>query len=427
MTATLTVTPEDALYDTPRRIAGAGLAPGAEVALHAWSTQPDGRRWESRAVFRADAEGGFDLTRDAPVAGDYEGVSAMGPVWSQAPAGTPAGTPLDPVAPVVTQLRATSGGQVAEARLVQTLLAPGVTRQTVRTDGLVGTLFTPAGPSPHPAVMQLNGSNGGVNEPIAALLAAHGFATLTLGYFNIEGRPRYISNTPLEYFAEGLDWLRRTVRPAGDFVAVLGASRGGELALLLGATFPERISAVVGYVPGAYVHSGQSAADPAVGRDGPCWTLGGKPLPHLWQDNRTASWKPYDEMPPPGRHAAGVMTALADPEATARARIPVERIGGPVLLIAGTDDGSWPADLYAQTVADTLVRAGHSHEVTNLRYEGAGHAIRYPVQPTTQVTYRHPVSGRLNTTGGTAKLNAEASAAAWPEVIAFLRRAAGRY
>ena len=65
--------------------------------------------------------------------------------------------------------------------------------------------------------------------------------------------------------------MRREVKPAHDFVALSGQSRGGELVLLLGSLFPDKVSAVIGYVPSALVHGGQAAADPAVGRDGPAW------------------------------------------------------------------------------------------------------------------------------------------------------------
>ena len=174
-----------------------------------------------------------------------------------------------------------------------------MTRQDVREHGLVGTLYLPPGAAPgsHPAVLILNGSGGGINEPRAALYASRGYAAFALAYFKAPGLSDYISNTPLEYFQSGLRWLRDKVRLQHDFVAVSGQSRGGELVLLLGATFPTEVSAVVAYVPGAVVHSGQNACDPKIGREGPTWLLGGKPLPHVWENNRTATWAPFDEAP----------------------------------------------------------------------------------------------------------------------------------
>jgi fermentation-respiration switch protein FrsA (DUF1100 family) len=271
--------------------------------------------------------------------------------------------------------------------------------------------------------MVLNGSNGGINEPRAALYASHGYAALALAYFRAPGLSDYISNTPLEYFQQGMDWIRQHVRPAHDFVALSGQSRGGELVLLLGATFPEAVSAVVAYVPGAVVHSGQNAADPKVGRDGPAWLLGGKPVTHVWENNRYATWKPFDDGPPPHRHERAILTALQDQDAVARARIRVENIQGPVMCLSGTDDGSWPSSFYSRMVCDALHAAHHPYPVKWLDFKNAGHAILFPYVPTTQLVYAHPVSGRISTGGGEPAANAMADEQSWAGVQRFLNEA----
>jgi dienelactone hydrolase len=424
----LLVEPPDALLDVPRRIRVEGAPPGAALRLAIETDWPDGGRWAGAATFLADAEGVVDATRDAPAEGGYAGVSAMGLIWSQekrVAASTADATGPLAANPVQSRLTAEAGPLRATASMTARFAAHGVTRRELRENGLVGTLFLPAGEGPHPAVLVLYGSGGGINEPRAALLASHGFAALALGYFGAPGLPRYISNTPLEMFARGIDWLRATVSPPGGFVAVSGQSRGGELALLLGATFPDRVSAVVAYVPGAVVHGAMSAADPAQGgRDGPAWTLEGRPIPHVWQNNRMASWAPYDEAAAPRRHAHGVETALADTAAVAAARIPVERIRGPVLSISGTDDGSWPSTRYAEMVEQALTEANHPWPHAHLAFEGAGHAISHPYQPTTHIAWPHPVSGIVTTGGGTPAANARASEASWHAMLTFLRGAA---
>ncbi|OZI75128.1 acyl-CoA thioester hydrolase/BAAT C-terminal domain-containing protein [Bordetella genomosp. 12] len=425
MTAlTLSIEPADALIDVPRRIVVRGAQPGAEVSLSA-TTSRAGVAWRAQASFRADAQGTVDTTRDAATGGSYEGVSPMGLIWSQVPevAGRRE-TFNQPVTDALnTEVQASSQGSSATGGFVQRLAGAGVTRREVRAEGLVGTLYLPAGEGPHPAVMILNGSGGGINEPRAALYASHGYAAFALGYFKAPGLSDYISNTPLEYFQRGLQWLRREVRPLHDFVAISGQSRGGELVLLLGATFPEAVSAVVAYVPGAVVHSGQNAADPQVGREGPTWLLDGKPLPHVWENNRTASWKPFDDGPAPHRHERAILTALQDPEAVARARIPVERIQGPVMMLSATDDGSWPSSLYSRMVRDRLAETGHAHDVRWLDFENGGHLIVFPYVPTTQMVYAHPVSGKISTSGGNPRDNARADEASWAGVLAFLHDA----
>lgn len=432
----LSVTPAQALIDVPRRIVAAGLLPGERVTLRSRTVRGPGVVWEAAADFVVAADGTVDLTRDAPVAGSYEGVSAMGLLWSQvpqdgrAPREVFAVEPSDALHTTVSLER--PGGQGSEpvltAELTQWLAAPGVTRREVREGGLVGTLFTPApradGLSP-PVVVVLNGSGGGINEPRAALYASHGYAALALGYFKAPGLPDHISNTRLEYFEQALEWVHHSLRPHGGQVVLSGQSRGGELVLLLGSMFPQWVSAVIAYVPGAVVHSAQNACDPALGpdsRNGPAWLYRGEPLPHLWENNRTATWQPWDEGPEPRRHANALLTALQDPQAVARAAIAVERIAGPVMLLSASDDGSWPSSLYSRMVVDRLARHGHPHAVEHLDFEGAGHSIVFPFVPTTQLVYAHPVSGRRSTTGGAPAANARADAESWPAVRAFLDR-----
>lgn len=425
----LTVEPAGAMIDQPRRIVAAGAPPGAQLVIST-QTLRAGHPWLSRAVFRADAGGVVDLTRDAPLGGDYDGVAPMGLIWSQT---CPTGGARDhaqfnasTAEPLLTRITATCGADSARAELVQHLIAPGVTREEIRRDGVVGVLYRPAGAGPHPAVMFLNGSNGGVNEPRAALMASRGYAALTLAYFGYEGVQKYISNTALEYFANALDWLRATLAPRDGFVAVSGQSRGGELALLLASTFPDKVSAVAGWVPSAFVHGGQAAADPALGRDGPSWRLDGRALTHIWQENRAASWAPYDEGQPPRRNSKAMVTALGDPQATARARIPVERIAGPVLLISGGDDGAWPSDIYSLLVASSLAAAGHPHEVRWENWPQAGHSILFPHVPTTRIASVHPVSGVMTTNGGTPRANAAANEGAWAAMCDWLDRACAK-
>ena len=79
---------------------------------------------------------------------------------------------------------------------------------------------------------------------------------------------------PLEYFARALRRLR--ARPDVDLrrVAVIGVSRGGEAALLIGATYPRLVHGVVALVPSNVVNptlDGHSAA----------WTVHGRPVPHV--------------------------------------------------------------------------------------------------------------------------------------------------
>jgi len=428
-TPVFSIDPIHGLIDEPRRIIISGLAPDELVAISARTQRAGGIVWMSQATFMADAHGMIDLTRDAPVGGDYAEVSAMGLIWSQQPVDGASAElfPDDVMEPLLTKLTAeTADGVQAEAELYQRFAAQGVERREIREDGLVGTLFTPSGQGPHPVVMVLNGSGGGINEPRAALLASRGYQAFALAYFKAPGLSPFITETPLEYLEAGLNWVRRELQPKDGFVAVSGQSRGGELALLLGATFPDLVSAVIAFVPGAMVHGAQGAGDPARGGwQGATWTRGGVPLPHLWQDNSAVHWHPWAGDAPPSRHHSVFFEGLKDRELATRARIPVENIAGSVLLISGRDDRAWPSSLYSRMVVSTLRRHDHPHLVRHLDFDDAGHAINLPIVPSTQLVRVHPVSKVPYTNGGTPSGNAKANDGSWRGMLAFLDEVSG--
>jgi dienelactone hydrolase len=426
----LHVEPVSALVDQPRRIELSGFTPGAQLVLRSTLEHPDGSRWESTADFVADAGGQVNVARAVPLQGDWQLPDASAPLWSQRRvSGVTRPALSEALAPLMVSLHAEDEhGRQASAQLELLFMAPGVTRRDVDEQGLAGALFVPDGAGPHPLVLVLAGSGGGLHEQRAALYAAHGYAALALGYFKTPGRPDHIGDMPLEYFENALRWSRCTLAPRHGFVAVSGVSRGGELALLLGATYPQWVSAVIAYVPSAYLHGTLRAGRPDQARDATVWTRAGQALPNAWKDNPYADWTRFDQPLQAGtpiRQAAAFQSIMRGVDHVAAARIPVERIGGPVLLISGTDDGFWPSTHYAERVTDTLHAHAHAWPVEHVVGVGAGHAIGLPQLPATLIAKPHPVSGVVLDGGGTAAANAQASARSWSRVLGFLAHAAG--
>ena len=414
------------LADQPIAIELRGFGPNEVVEVVSRRRDLMNNAWRGWARFRTDGQGAVDLRSQAPIEGSYDGISPMGLFWSMVL--EEARGPDDPerditeVLSVTLKARALKGAGKAEVEVKRTFVASGVTDCWLREDGLVGRLFLPPGDGPHPAVVVLSGSSGGVNLPVAALLASHGFATLALGYFGMEGLPPTLDAIPLEYFARAIAWLRRQAGVRDDFVGAVGASRGGELALLLGATFPE-VRAVVAYVPSAVLHSGLSRAGED-GRPGPAWTHKGSPLPWLQQENRATENGCVDWSAPPFALTPLFESSLRDPAAVARAMIPVERIKGPVLMISGTDDRMWPSRALADLAMRRLSEHKHPHPFEHLVYEGAGHMIFPPFAPTTRRHSVHPVLDVGLAFGGSAAADAMACIDSWPRVLAFLEAAA---
>ncbi|HEV8393914.1 MAG TPA: acyl-CoA thioester hydrolase/BAAT C-terminal domain-containing protein [Vicinamibacterales bacterium] len=295
-------------------------------------------------------------------------------------------------------------------------LNPNVHMIQVREDGLVGSLYLPGTSPPWPAVIVVGGSSPGIFGVLGLMLASEGFAALALGYFGMPGLPPTFERIPLEYFGAALRWLarRNDIRP--DAIAVAGASRGGELALLLAATYPE-IRAAISWVGSGLVYGGvvSMGAAPVAG-----WTRDGVDLPFA---GFVPSAVKMDA--PPVSLTPGFLAALDDTAAVAAAEIPVERINGPVLLISGTDDAVWPATTLSEFAERRLRAHGHPHAVEHLVYEGAGHIIGPPVPGMTfNITHAvHPIIGLDFAFGGTPEKNTAASVDSWPRIIAFLNQA----
>ena len=198
----LEIQPTDALVDATVSIRLRGLIAEQQVTLRAEMADYLGCAWASRATFVADRHGCVDVANQRPVAGTYDRPDPMGLFWSMMPVeGTePRGYASASVAPMQVQFTAeVNGSNVASAKIVRRLTAADVSRAEVREEGLVATLFRPPGSGPHPMVITVGGSSGGIWETPAALLAAHGFVALALAYFGIAPLPSGLAEIPLEF------------------------------------------------------------------------------------------------------------------------------------------------------------------------------------------------------------------------------------
>lgn len=392
----LQIDPNRVMVDQPATIRAIGLQPDKRVTIRAELVDGADERWTSQADFTAGAQGEIDSSRQAPIAGSYKEVSAMGLVWSMMPHSRKASRYQPPraFAPQIVEFQLLRKGEhLSTARLEQVTLAEGVARVPVRDGDLRGMLFLPPGNARHPGVLVLGGSEGGYPGRRAAWLASHGYAALALAYFHFEDLPEMLAAIPLEYFGRALSWMARRPEILAERVAVMGTSRGGELALQLGSMYP-RIGAVVAYVPA-------NVRYPAC--------CGFTPLPYAW------TWQ--------GRPLAFHPIRGAAPETAMTAAIEVENTQGPLLLISGEADGVWSSSSMADSVVNRLQRHHFTYSVEHLKYPHAGHGAGRPeIVPAWQGPGTHPISGREVDPGGSPKGNAESSLDAVPKVLDFLRQ-----
>ncbi|MGE5543364.1 MAG: acyl-CoA thioester hydrolase/BAAT C-terminal domain-containing protein, partial [Bacillota bacterium] len=418
----LDISPLQALAGELCNIEVSGLVPGAAITLVAEQQDNNGIKWESHAVFQADRHGKVDPGVQAPVSGSYAGVDPAGLFWSLRPVSgvKPAGTFTKSLEPQKIKVSLEIEGERVLTREVERLhLLPGVKRMEVREPGVVGTLFVPAGEGRRPAIIFLGGSDGGTYEPTAAIYASHGYVTLALAYFGMEGLPDSLENIPVETVERAIQWLE--VHPGVDknAIGIWGVSKGAELALLAASHYPQ-IKAVVAKSPSAVVFEGITG-DSTESRQS-SWTFKGKPLPFvptIFTQEHAESYSAAVANEEPWPTAPLYEYALQNKDAVEKATIKVEQINGPVLLISGGRDEAWPSGQLSEMVMQRLKEKGHPFPDVRLHYENAGSQIGTPYNPTTVNWLTLP--GFVIDLGGSPKADAVASMDSWPKIFDFFR------
>jgi hypothetical protein len=231
--ARIVISPQRPLPDTVLHIRLLDLPSDRLVTVRATRPAPHGHLPSSTAVITARADGTTDLHRDAPIAGSYPGTDPMGPIWSMEASDEPlSNTPAGFLAPTPLTVIADIDGEQVSAAQVQGLRVPdGLARTEVREHGLFGTLYQCDDDRVLPGVPRLGGAEGGIHEDGVQLLAAHGYTVLALAYAGMPGLPATLQDIALEYFDRALRFLGGPAQVDRQRLAVVGASKGGEVDL----------------------------------------------------------------------------------------------------------------------------------------------------------------------------------------------------
>lgn len=281
-------------------------------------------------------------------------------------------------------------------------------------DTVAGTFATPDDRGPFPGVLALGGSDGGTPEYFLNLLVPEGFAVLALRYWGTPDTQMSLADIPLERIEAGLRWLivHRDVTATNGRAGIVGASKGGELALLTAAMYPDLVGPVVAYTPSSVVWQGIDFTLPP-GTTRSSWSLMGKPFPYV----------PFPLDVAPSHSARGLSMlpvcegGLGNHAAVEQATIPVERATGPLLIVSGGDDKVWSAGPMCEMVVDRMRQHGRSDRVRHLHYPSAGHMLFPYVPPSDVMMPPYPMD-----VGGTADADAAAHADAWGSVVSHLRQ-----
>lgn len=419
----LRIVPETSLYDTPVEISLSNLKPHTMITIQAMRTFRDGSVWSSHASFIADNKGNIQLDKQAPISGSYSGIDGMGLFWSMTP--TKSIEKSDKNDTVTLSIFAQD--KLILQKIIHRLAASSnITQQDIQEDGIVGTLFYPKNIKAGPGIITLAGSSGGISKTVSQLLASHGYTVLALGYFAMPGLPDTLENIPLEYFQKAITWFKKQPQVNSESIGLWGISYGGQLVLLLGATFPDIINAIVAYVPSNLIYGG------IPNLNSPSWTFNNKPLTYMPMppledilkpdpNNSIPFHKgtPDDPLESSYLYLDGLEKfASLIPEAT----IPVENIRCPLLLLSGKEDKLWPSSLYTNLIMERLNLFKSPIIREQLQFQNAGHYFEMPYAPSVSSPYLHPVANVWLTMGGTPEGNAHASIEAWHTALSFLEK-----
>ena len=218
-----------------------------------------------------------------------------------------------------------------------------------------------------PLIVGLGGSEGG--NPWASerwkeqreRFLDQGYALLALGYFGTPNSPEHLDRISLDGVHAAIMEAARDPRVDSRCIAVIGGSRGAELALLLTSHYRD-ITAVVAIVPG-------SAVFPALpdAMTTPGFSLRDQALPFV-----PMTWGATPDLLV-GNLRGAFERLMRDEAAMQRAAIPVERIAGPVLFVSAAKDEMWPSKEMADAMMRRLQAHGFRHPAEHLVVAG-GHA-----------------------------------------------------
>lgn len=180
-------------------------------------------------------------------------------------------------------------------------------------------------------------------------LVQQGYAVLAVGYFNYNGAPKHLDRISLDAISDTILNIAKHPKIDGAKIALLGGSRGGELALNLASRF-RHFNAVIAL-------STSNVSFPAItwSANTSSWTFKNEEVPYV-----PAPLKMIGPALKGDLFTAHSMM-LEDEEAVKKAEIQVENINGPILIVSGKNDAQWPATAMSNSLIERLDEHDFKH------------------------------------------------------------------
>ncbi|MEO8206127.1 MAG: acyl-CoA thioester hydrolase/BAAT C-terminal domain-containing protein [Chthoniobacterales bacterium] len=403
-----------------------GLNPEEQVQIDAAQKDELGRLWQSSATFLADKKGTVDLSKTAPLRGSYAGIDPMGLFWSmnlnsgEKQRSSFWHTTLTPMEINLTAKR--DKGAPITGKVIRRIIKDEIHKIEIRDHGIVANLFLPAGKAPHPGIIVLGGSEGGIpNDAYVAQFANKGYAAFGLAYYRESGLPAHFSNIPLEYFRSAIDALKARPEVDSSNLAMVGSSVGGVAALLCASQYSD-IHAVISIIGGPILFQSIDP-DPAIKGIQSNFTSAGNPLPFVPVK--------APELTPENLNTAYYLRVFlsslfsTSDSLVEESTIVVEKTNGPILLIGASNDRLFgSAFLNAKAYSRlTVKKFPHFYDIIN--YDGVGHTLGAAGLPGTPTTINSQIIqpyGIGYEYGGNPIDTARAQTDSWKKIFEFLKR-----
>ncbi|MFT5850202.1 MAG: dienelactone hydrolase [Colwellia sp.] len=226
-----------------------------------------------------------------------------------------------------------------------------------------------------PLIVALGGSEGGnIWDKWVGYrksLNKRGYAFLPIAYFGEKGIPEKLDRIALNGVHDAVLNAAKNPNINENCIAIIGGSKGGEMALLLASYYSE-YKAVVALSPSNVNFT--STTNPMIKisfpivMNTPSFSMNGESLPFV-----PANWRAklkggsgdflgfYEDM-------------LTNTLAVELAAIKVEKINGPILMMSGTNDELWPSSVMSEMMIERLKLNNFSHNYEHLELYG-GHGI----------------------------------------------------
>ncbi|HSD16051.1 MAG TPA: acyl-CoA thioester hydrolase/BAAT C-terminal domain-containing protein [Thermomonas sp.] len=218
-----------------------------------------------------------------------------------------------------------------------------------------------------PLLVGLGGGEGGNAwasprwKPQRERFLDQGYALLALGYFGTPNSPEKLDRISVDGVHAAILEAAQDPRVDGRCIAIVGGSRGAELALLLASHYPD-IRAVVAIVPGSAVFPALTDAMTTPG-----FSFRDSSLPFV-----PMTWGATPDLLV-GNLRGAFESIMQDEAAMQRAAIAVEKINGPVQFVSASRDEMWPSKEMADAMMQRLKANGFRHPSDHLVVQG-GHA-----------------------------------------------------